>query len=212
MPTTTWLYVRGTEFAPSLPGVRLGSVELPPTAKLQLQVTRGTFAPLAYVDLAAVVPGTYTNSYVFAVFLAVDSGNLNVLEGCVRAFNAYSNDTAEGRWPGVLVATGTEDYFYSCVPRCPTPSTRAYDEDWDSLSLSLSSPVSLSPSPQYPALTTLMPARSACPPRAARTSAPAGAGSRSPCTACTIKTRCCLEPKASGCGTALATRRTPQPG
>lgn len=113
MPTTTWLYVRGTEFAPAAPGVRLGAVDLPPTAKLQLQVTRGTFAPLEYVDLAAVVPGSHSSSYVFAVFLAVDSANLNVLEGCVRAFNAYDNATSDGRWPGVLLGTGTEDYFYS---------------------------------------------------------------------------------------------------
>ena len=97
-------------------GLRFGSVQLPPTARLQLQVVAGTFAPLTFVDLAAVDPATtpgLTGSYVFASFLQLDSGNQNVLEGCYRVYNAFSNATADGRWPGVLIATGTEDYFQS---------------------------------------------------------------------------------------------------
>lgn len=110
--TTTWLYVHGVESTTGFGcGMRFGALDVPWHARLQVQVTRGTFAPLTYIDLAAMPPATAggpTHSYLFKTFLAVDSANLNVLEGCFRAFNAFDNSTADGKWPGVLLATGTE--------------------------------------------------------------------------------------------------------
>lgn len=121
--TENWLYVKGLEMP--LAGASLsfgGPLMLPPSARLQLQVVRGTFAPLDFVNLAAVDPAAFSaanggaalqGSFVFATYLELDSGNQNVLEGCYRVFNAFSNTSADGQWPGELIATGTEDYFLS---------------------------------------------------------------------------------------------------
>jgi hypothetical protein len=123
--TENWLYVRGVEMPLAGPGLSFGgSVTLPTSARLQLQVVRGTFAPLSFVDVAAVDPAAFAarrggggaalaGAYVFATYLEIDSGNQNVLEGCYRVFNAFSNATRDGQWPGELIATGTEDYFLS---------------------------------------------------------------------------------------------------
>ena len=123
--TENWLYVRGLEMPLAGPGLSFGgpvSPTLPPTARLQLQVVRGTYAPLSFLDIAAVDPAAFAaanggaalqGAFVFATYLELDSGNQNVLEGCYRVFNAFSNSSADGRWPGQLIATGTEDYFLS---------------------------------------------------------------------------------------------------
>ena len=42
------------------------------------------------------------------VTLAAESGNLAFLEGCVHAYFDGKNE-----FPGVVIATGTEDYFDS---------------------------------------------------------------------------------------------------
>lgn len=117
--TMNWLYVRGQEFPLAGPGLGFGgALSLPPSARLQLQVVRGTFAPLSLIDLAAVDPVAFAaqrggtalqGAYLFATYLELDSGNQNVLEGCYRVFNAFSNSTVDGQWPGELIATGTED-------------------------------------------------------------------------------------------------------
>ena len=121
--TENWLYVKGLEMPLAGPGLSFGGpLTLPTSARLQLQVVRGTFAPLDFVDLAAVDPAAFAaanggaalqGSFVLATFLELDSGNQNVLEGCYRVFNAFSNASVDGQWPGELIATGTEDYFLS---------------------------------------------------------------------------------------------------
>jgi len=58
--------------------------------------------PLDYLDLA----NTNNNGAVWMVVLAVQSGNLNYLEGCMRMFLQQSNQPS-------LLSSGTEDYFQS---------------------------------------------------------------------------------------------------
>ena len=113
-----WLYVRGQEFPLAGPGLSFGGpLTLPPSARLRLQVTQGTFEPLEFVDLASVDPASVAaglnGAYLFAMYLELDSGNQNVLEGCYHAYNSFGNATRDGQWPGELVATGTEDFFLS---------------------------------------------------------------------------------------------------
>jgi len=56
-------------------------------------------------------PDPFKNNVIGAVFmvtLAAESGNLNFLEGCIHAY--FDGKT---EFPGVVLATGTEDYFDS---------------------------------------------------------------------------------------------------
>jgi hypothetical protein len=103
-----WLWARGAEgagVAVTLPGG--GHALLPRGARLQRQTVAGSFAPLAYVDIARVPAGRA--GLLYAATLAGTSANLNFLEGCVHLF-----PTASSGWPDAqLLATGTEDYFLS---------------------------------------------------------------------------------------------------
>ena len=49
-----------------------------------------------------------TAGLLFMSTLAVESGNLNFLEGCYHAYTPHS-----APYPGVVVSTGTEDYYDS---------------------------------------------------------------------------------------------------
>jgi hypothetical protein len=116
--------VRGAENVP----ITIGGITVPSTARLNLQVTNNTYAPLAYIPIINVKSG---NGLFFMHTLSFAAGNLNTLEGTTLIIpNAGSACTAS-RWlrflagcyhaytpyntsyPGLLMSTGTEDYFDS---------------------------------------------------------------------------------------------------
>jgi hypothetical protein len=96
------MIVRGLEDAP----VRIGSLELPSTARLQLQVTHKTLQPLEFIDVAS-VPAP-ASGLIFLHSMAVASGNYNFMEGCYHLMTP-----AAAPWPGQLLSTGMEDYYDS---------------------------------------------------------------------------------------------------
>lgn len=96
-----YMIVRGAENLP----ITIGGVTLPTTARMNLQITNATFSPLDYVTLVDVPTG---NGLVFMQTLTFAAGNLNTLEGCYHAYTPYSTP-----YPGLLLSTGTEDYFDS---------------------------------------------------------------------------------------------------
>lgn len=98
-----WTIVRGIENAP----LRVGALELPTAARLQLQVTERTLRPLEFVDVAR-VPAP-KSGVVFLHSMAVASGNWNFMEGCYHLFAP----AASAPWPGQLLSTGMEDYYDS---------------------------------------------------------------------------------------------------
>ena len=97
-----WIIVRGTE---NLPTSFLG-FPLPSNARLTLhKIENQAYDPLAWVRLVDIPHG---RGLLFSHTLAVGSGNLNFLEGCYHAYTDYKQD-----FPGLIVSTGTEDYFAS---------------------------------------------------------------------------------------------------
>jgi hypothetical protein len=97
-----WIIVRGTE---NLPTSFFG-FSLPPSARLILhKIENQTFDPLAWIRLVDIPNG---RGLLFSHTLAATSGNLNFLEGCYHAYTSY-----EQEFPGLIVSTGTEDYFAS---------------------------------------------------------------------------------------------------
>ena len=97
-----WMILRGLEGV----SVRVGPLELPTTARLQLQVTQKTLQPLEFIDIASVAAPA--SGVIFLHSMAVSSGNYNFMEGCYHLFTP--NDAA---WPGQLLSTGMEDYYDS---------------------------------------------------------------------------------------------------
>ena len=98
---TLWMIVRGTENLP----ISVGGVTLPTTARLVQSRVIGTFPPLAFVPVLDVASGS---GVLFSHTLAVNSTNINFLEGCYHSFTPHSQP-----WPGLTISTGTEDYFDS---------------------------------------------------------------------------------------------------
>eukprot|EP01079_Euglenida_sp_SAG-EU17-18_P010357 gene10357-1876_t len=91
----------------------IGGVELPTTARLQLQSFSGPLQTLEVLNLVHVPEGS--KGFVFLVALSVNnSGHLHhpnpkgFLEGCPHMFDPPSQ-----AWPGTLLGSGTEDYFDS---------------------------------------------------------------------------------------------------
>jgi len=95
-----YMIVRGGTNIP----INIGGLPLPATAKLNLAIVNKKFDPLAYIDLAVVQSG---QGVFFLHTLAVQSGNLNFLEGC---YHMYQNGQ---EFPGIILSTGTEDYYDS---------------------------------------------------------------------------------------------------
>ena len=95
----------------SCPGVEnlplsIGGVQMPPTARLHLHRIEGiTYKPLDWVHLLDVPSG---RGAVLANTLAFESPSQNTLEGCIHAYTPHS-----AKFPGVIVATGTEVHFNS---------------------------------------------------------------------------------------------------
>ncbi|CAF0910524.1 unnamed protein product [Adineta steineri] len=97
-----WTIVRGTENLPTI----FHGFQLPSTARLTLhKIENKTFDPFAWVRLVDIPTG---QGLLFSHTLAVASGNLEFLEGCYHAYPDYQQ-----AFPGVIIATGTEDYFDS---------------------------------------------------------------------------------------------------
>ena len=80
----------------------------PRDRKPRLMQTRvdATYQPQDFVDIAN-VPSGYSGLF-FMQTLSVESGDMNFLEGCYHWFSPPTQ-----AWPGVLLSTGTEDYFDS---------------------------------------------------------------------------------------------------
>ena len=93
-----WFIVRGAENIP----VAVGDMEVPKTARLVQYVQKLTMQPL---DKLNVVETKGKAGLAIFWTLQVASGNLNFLEGCVRAY--FDNG------PKMLLSSGTEDYFDS---------------------------------------------------------------------------------------------------
>lgn len=101
-PKTMFVIVRGTENLMT----SFNDFQLPIRARLVLHKIEGQiFDPLAWVRLVDIPTG---RGLLFSHALAIQSGNLNFLEGCYHAYPRYDR-----AFPGVIVSTGTEDYFDS---------------------------------------------------------------------------------------------------
>ena len=98
---TLWMILRGTENLP----ISVGGVTLPTTARLVQSRVTGTYPALAFVPVLDLPTGS---GVLWSHTLAVNSTNINFLEGCYHSFTPYAQP-----WPGLTVSTGTEDYFDS---------------------------------------------------------------------------------------------------
>eukprot|EP01064_Diplonema_japonicum_P020459 TRINITY_DN2991_c1_g2_i1.p1 TRINITY_DN2991_c1_g2~~TRINITY_DN2991_c1_g2_i1.p1 ORF type:complete len:432 (+),score=92.86 TRINITY_DN2991_c1_g2_i1:74-1369(+) len=96
-----YFIVRGARDMP----IQVGGYTLPKTAKLLLQKFEGELQPLEWLAVTDVKSGSGIH---FASTIAVASNDLNFLEGCYHSFSPYNES-----FPGVLLSTGTEDYFDS---------------------------------------------------------------------------------------------------
>jgi len=85
--------------------ITYGGVDFPSTARLLQFRTDAYFQPIEYITLANVTSG---RGIMFMHTLAVESGNMNFLEGC---FHLYTHE--QRQFPGVVLSTGTEDFFDS---------------------------------------------------------------------------------------------------
>lgn len=96
-PQTFWWIFRGVENLP----VYLGNIQLPPNARLRLQVHNDiSLDPLQMIDIAQ-SPGA---GALYQVTLAVASTSYIFLEAVLRAYINGATDP-------ILLSSGTEDYF-----------------------------------------------------------------------------------------------------
>lgn len=103
--TLIYLIVRGAE---KLMPVRVGDVELPPTARLRTQTRRFEVRPLERYDLLQ-VPRSRGMVLMTSVSVQHARPNVQYLEACFRFFSPPS-----AQWPGtVVLSTGGEDYYDS---------------------------------------------------------------------------------------------------
>jgi len=92
-----WWIIRGVENMP----VELGGIRLPDDARLKLyRVEDRDMKPLEFLDLC----NSPRAGFLYQVTLAVQSGNLNFLEACMRVY-------LDGATEPLLLSSGTEDYF-----------------------------------------------------------------------------------------------------
>jgi len=85
--------------------INIGGVKIPQTARMRLHKFQQLVSPLEWVPIVDQPDG---NGLFWMQTLSVASGSLNFLEGCYHQYTPY--DTP---FPGVLLSTGTEDYFDS---------------------------------------------------------------------------------------------------
>jgi len=97
-----YIMVRGTEQR----RISVGETVLPVGVRLQLQkIVHRSVGELEYVTLASVKRGRGT---MLLTTLAVSSTAEGFLEGCFHRYSPYNQ-----AFPGMLLGTGTEDYFNS---------------------------------------------------------------------------------------------------
>eukprot|EP00039_Didymoeca_costata_P003025 m.64612 g.64612 ORF g.64612 m.64612 type:complete len:399 (+) comp11660_c0_seq2:105-1301(+) len=97
-----FVQVRGVE---SLP-ITYGGIQLPSSARLHLQrIEAKQYQALDWVNLLD-VPKAY--GAILMNTLAVETASLNFMEGCVHVYSPY-----DAPFPGLIIATGTEDYYNS---------------------------------------------------------------------------------------------------
>lgn len=97
-----WAIVRGVENLP----VTIGSLTLPPTARLTASVRKSTRLPvLGFHELVNIRSGPGLLLATMIDISSTDKGSLNSLEGC---WHAYMPPNAP--YPGLLLGTGAEDY------------------------------------------------------------------------------------------------------
>ncbi len=100
--TTCWVIVRGCENMP----VHVGSIALPPTARLSLHKIEGhTFQPAAWVPILDLRSG---RGLVYQTAIQVSSSSASFWEGCFHLYTPH-----EQPFPGVLLGTGFEDFYDS---------------------------------------------------------------------------------------------------
>eukprot|EP01079_Euglenida_sp_SAG-EU17-18_P003844 gene3844-4229_t len=120
-PVAAYIIVRGAENIP----LQVGALTLPIGARLRLQkIVNKLYQPVDWVPVVDVPSG---GGMVLMHTLAVRSSNKNFLEGCYHFY-----ETTNTSFPGVVLSTGTEDYFDSAyyfdagqfhlpVSGCPGP-------------------------------------------------------------------------------------------
>lgn len=97
-----WFIIRGTENLP----INFHGFQLPSNARMILyKIENKIYDPLAWVHLVNISTG---RGLLFSHTLSIFSGNLNFLEGCYHAYTKSKQN-----FPGLIVSTGTEDYFDS---------------------------------------------------------------------------------------------------
>lgn len=104
-PAGLYMIVRGVLNV----SAQIGSIQLPHGAKLRQFTTNRTLAPLELIDLAALEPTVGVDGGLFFMHtIALESGTPNMLEGCYHWYRTYGEE-----WPGLLLSSGTEDFFDS---------------------------------------------------------------------------------------------------
>lgn len=113
-----YMIVRGHEVhkdSPAAGGLTMPSgFTVPPHAKLQLQrIDNKTYQPLEFVPMVE-LPAGHAGLLYLTTFATqtIPAGN-NYIEGCWHLYN-----TAEKKWPGIVMGTGVEDYFDSAYWFC----------------------------------------------------------------------------------------------
>lgn len=101
-----YMIVRGGENIP----ITVAGVPVPlPGSRLALQVnTLTNMAPLQFLSVANVAPGASGGGLLLSHTLSFAAPNLNTLEGCYHLMTAQ-----QPTFPGIIVSTGTEDFFTS---------------------------------------------------------------------------------------------------
>ena len=103
-----FIQVRGVENLP----IAMDGADVPtgsngaPRARMVLQRNNLTMAPLEYLSVVDMPAGT--QGLVFQTMISFSAANVHTLEGCVRWYG-----TASTAFPGVLLGTGTEDFYSS---------------------------------------------------------------------------------------------------
>ena len=96
-----YLILRGEEGE-----VEIGGKTLPAKSKLFQQRTTGLVQPMEFVSVVDIPAGT--RGMFFMHTLSFAASNLNSLEGCYHLYTPRNTS-----WPGLVMSTGTEDYFDS---------------------------------------------------------------------------------------------------
>ena len=97
-----FVIVRGCEDMP----VAVGSLTLPPTARLRLHKIESTvFQPLDWVNIVDLPSG---DGLVYMTAITANSSTNNFWEGCYHLYTPH-----EQAFPGTLLSTGMEDFFDS---------------------------------------------------------------------------------------------------